>query len=464
MGEKQSSDVLVSELPKTKEKKRITVQRVLLVTTIFANLSIITVWLKNDIKPAFNSISTKLPLEGSDELKELLFGSDCANQSICEYRETSRRHTKSSHCYCDDECPIYDDCCTDFKELNRSTLKTDIEPKYTCRRISEDCGDVQLVATCPPNWFIESIDLDSNMKEMIENRCQQIVSPDAGLEADMVADPMGLMIPVTDQLTNVTYANSYCLRCNREDQLRIARHTRAPIRRPRLVAWSPVIEYHAKDKEVEDTISSVLKSSMGYALKFSMKVNKWFLNRDIIYQTLINSLGGSADSQIESLSKWGEDMDKEIGINPAPPVPIMRSLRFCNANVIKKCHQYAKYSRETKRECETGARSLVFSKYRSDRVYYNFACAACNGLQANETRCELPKQNGAKLQKRPNEPSPEKARLVLDIYDQSDERSAVHMSQCNGWYRVYDPFYSVCRCLMCGLKKRYEDGRCVDVV
>lgn len=469
----------------TRPLHRVSLQKILILTTILANIAIVAVWLREESH--LKLLKFPWTTDEPEDPRDLLLGSDCVNQSVCEYKEVpTGRLTKSSECFCDEKCHIYDDCCTDLRDATTQNATCNSpfpELLYTCKSIDDKFGDIQMVASCPKDWFNESLGLWPQMIQTIESRCVQMVASNLSDESAMAAiqvDPMGMIMPITDQLTNVTYANSYCLRCNREEQRRIARQNKIPTKRPKLISWSPMLKFHAgTKKQDQDAVTNLVRKSLGYALEFSSRLKRWLLKSEAISEIMSDSTAYSFYRKSDSESaESGESsgMSRSVGITPWPPKSVIKGLRFCRADIIRKCDRYARYSKDQRKECETGARSLVFSRSQPDKVFYNFACAVCNGLNENQTSCHEPKtkefskeltsitsRSGLNREGEIPQEEPRIMEVLFDVSGDSNKNNSVNIVQCYGLHQVYDPFLMTCRCLVCGVNNRYRDGRCVEM-
>lgn len=442
--------------------------------------------------------STVITRDSHEEQDQPQLGSECIKKSTCEQRQTIRKRLdSSSSCNCDDKCEIYDDCCSDYKPSLANERK--IERKHKCHRINDEFGDVQVVARCPVDWHSQAVDMTPQLINMIERLCRQSSGGNRTDEASLVeiqSDPMGAMMPITEALSNTTYANSYCLRCNLEDQRRQDRLKKSnPHRRTKFISWSPSLKCnYDKDNDDKSTLFDLISNSMGDALEFSVKLNRWTINRKLIKSHVTpekpqsDLFGGET---VTAVTRDPEDEpERTCSIVPTAPKQVSRILRPCNADSISSCDRSKDWGRQAQRDCEVGPRSLVFSKTRSDRVYRNFACALCNGETAESTNCRLPSRAikrehldtdgnrtiistdllvsgraqvpGEEVRSSTSEPVAASFALIFDIYGNEGQGGTVGVVTCPGAQQVYDPFFMKCRCVICGLNKYYRDGRCVD--
>lgn len=461
---------------------------------------LLTINLLNCLVTNANHIAAKNRLirDATDQtLDQIQVDTECARRSQCEFRqEVNKRPDTSSSCFCDDKCQFYDDCCSNYKSSqSRDQEAAKQERKFKCHRISEDFGDIQIVARCPVGWHFEALDMTPQLVHIIERRCHQGFN-EQNVELSLVdiqSDPMGMMMPITDMLTGITYSNSYCLRCNREEQRRLDRHNNIETKKPKLTAWSPLLEcnYNAESDD-RNTLFDLISNNMGNALEFSPKLDKWVINSKLMASQDSDS---PTTTTLASASKEPET-ERICSIIPTAPEAITPNLRFCNADTINTCSKDKHHSETTIRECESGTRSLVFSKTRYDRVYRNFACAICNGETAASVDCRAPTRATKREHQLPPEvqsgnsnltavieitsasklppaqssqgrsgaaPISASFAIIFDISGGNEGRGGtVGAIQCPGVHQVYDPFFMTCRCLMCGINKVYREGRCID--
>lgn len=115
------------------------------------------------------------------------------DRPTCAFEEQDSQqheHLQIRNCMCDEECPIYDDCCPDAKYENRN------ESKFSCLNTFYN-ESIYMVDTCKSSWRVEKISkycLSGNLA----NNSQDIF----------------LQIPVLSRTTNITYKNVFCALCN----------------------------------------------------------------------------------------------------------------------------------------------------------------------------------------------------------------------------------------------------------
>lgn len=125
----------------------------------------------------------------------------CGLPAFEEELETHSSARKRPACSCDDQCPLYGDCCSDFQQECPDIAKVylAIDPGLVaggkCRHIYHTrfgSSHFQFLAKCDPLW------VNDDVRELCMNETSSLLS----------------LIPVTDRLRNVSYNNIYCTRCN----------------------------------------------------------------------------------------------------------------------------------------------------------------------------------------------------------------------------------------------------------
>lgn len=362
----------------------------------------------------------------------------CAMKTSC--RQKSRRRDLdvgpelSKHlCYCDQSCVIYDDCCPDSsysQEINeRIKLGADnlerIRSEWHCHKVNPIFGDVLLKASCPSNWLTNNEKLDINSAQLIKRRCeyvkdrgkqrqqqqQQQQGDKFGLENDTELDPVGMMMPITDLSSGITYANSYCLRCNlfsKPDIQSILSKSKSssPKSRinsnqaPKLIYWSPLLEcsYNLENDE-KNTLIDLINSNKGQVLQYSSKINKWILS--VNEKRISGNETATVVSNRTKVITTAHNNERVCSITPTTPESVEHIIRYCKSEVINKCSKQTDLSDKSQQitrdfstytiqeraeiECKFGHQSLAFGS-SSNAVYYNPACAICNNER--QVSCE----------------------------------------------------------------------------
>lgn len=460
-------------------------------------------------------------------------------------------------CYCDSKCHLYDDCCSDAAEpaISRSRSRAraagasgtegalsgslgeleqledearravEARNRWHCQAITGQSGGMQLLASCPSNWADESPELTPRLVRFIERRCTFVANPSLAnndsLLTDYQMDPLGMMMPISDLTSGLTFANSYCLRCNQNyhHQHQTDNNHNQVNTRPKLISWSPVLDCNY-DNELDDRSSlyDLINKHKGKALQYSTKLNKWTINARLLKEqqeeeaaTATESTDGAAgsadlpetattaspeldlpapDANTTSTSPLG--VDRICTIAPSAPDEVRGLLRYCQTNRIRSCPSSRKRS-ALNRVCRFGPQFILFSK-NSDRVYHNLACALCNGENATSIDCQPSRRKHmmpggddggvVSVDKLfPNSLSPmilgsESGRSVSPfsssfsiLFDISGSTGGIaisssvsspgSVSKCPGQHQIWDPFFMTCRCLICGLNREFRDGKCV---
>lgn len=499
---------------------------------------------KPTIRPAENNVTTNIrptgePNAGAEHHQEqatqqMSLGGKCGLMASCS-KQLSRpieldQAANKLPCYCDEKCVIYDDCCQDSSHsesmARRQTMGwprlKSIRSEWHCQRINPIFGDVLVKASCAPDWLTGPHQVDSQLAQTIKKKCdyvkdrgklENVSSDDVNQEIErwLQADPIGGLMPITDLISGITYANSYCLRCN------------PPIKRQqqKLIYWSPLLDCNYNlDNDDRNNLYDLINAKKGQALQYSSKRNKWLINVPSSTTTTAattsttsqvhpsnlseksNNITGSSKSSVSSHST-----ERVCNITPTIPESVEHVIRYCRTNTIDTCPEAAAHQvsnstaqDELKRaqfECKFGHQSLVYSQ-TSELVYYNLACAKCNHEKQIFCKSKLRKQliyshaatggGGGFINGTANLPIDESNSgelqfgigagrsnglggidtsgsfsVLMDLYGSGDGQvGQVHQCPVDKG-QVFDSFFLTCRDVFCGLNQRYVEGRCVMV-
>lgn len=441
--------------------------------------------------------------------EQLFLEGACLAKSSCRQRSRELQGDKRA-CYCDQKCSHYDDCCHDAKwtssfrqriELGERELRQ-TRDQWHCHRINPIFGDVLLKASCRSDWLATNSlsEQQYQLARLVQRRCE-FVRERGGLselEVKQQLDPMGMMMPITDLGSGTTFANSYCLRCNRlaGDE---AKSAEAAGRSPKLLYWSPMLECNYNlDSDDRNTLFDLISAKRGQALQYSRKRNKW---------VIAVAQEGRPDEAA------GRDGERVCSITPTIPDSVEHMIRHCNSRSLHTCLAGPQLGRlnasellefeRARLECQFGHQALTYGQ-TSDAVYFNPGCAKCN--LERKLFCDLKMRKASQgvekhlvhtlgPQNRTSDdrvlfPPPSLAgeptgapaldseagrsgkhgsvvsgsfSVLMDLYgsSQGDEQvGAVHQCQ-DPQNQVYDPFYLACRDVVCGLNSRLLGGRCV---
>lgn len=314
-------------------------------------------------------------------------------------------------------------------------------------------------------------------------------------------DPLGLMMHITDIVSGITYANSYCLQCNPIN-----------LNQSKLIYWSPVLDCNYDvTKDDRNALLDLVHLSKGKVLKYSESLQSWFIDipinnkteqntgSDILSAkpkhssniTSSNDTRSNANNETAFDSKKTSINDRICRFEPVIPNSVEHMIRFCRANVIDRCHvtqinvskpennQTSSENLSTQinqtlaDECHSGYQALVYSQ-TTDIAYRNLACAHCN----NEfnVHCEpkmrkiLPDDNQARRLSPDLNPLGNgfstsyqgSFSVLFDLYGSShDDQQVGVVHQCESNDQIYDPIFLTCRHVVCGLNQRFQDGKCV---
>lgn len=523
----------------------------------------------------------------------------CTPHASCKIRSELDHVDRLSEfiCQCDEECRMYDDCCPDAEHESPQTIPTTtatltpINPNRTavglidgdaattttmpnttpndplnssdriearnrwhCQQIDDGPEGALVMSSCPPNWSQDVAGMTHKLARQIELRCnfargliheQQPRdslaenSSSNTLEGDLwnvyKSDPLGTMIPITDLLTGITYANSYCLRCNREiirKNQQLNSINAMQFVKPKLVSWKPIIKCNFQAKANNKvSLIELVRRHKDKALEYSVKLNKWLVNTHLMEQAtnmsqdqqqqsqassqrnklinlvLSNQRARLAQANEASQAAFGGGGDRQLcTLEPTPRDSSRSVLRACRADTIRTCMNL-EATDKLHWDCLKGKQSLVFSKRRAGIAYHNFACALCNDEQLDSISCEPLISQQQSFKQETNELNAQLKQQINPLLviqhqwnrkkENNKERKTTSIStstsspatqstlasfmkapmapfsvlidmfgnsshQCPGLHQVYDPFFTSCRCLVCGLNRFYREGRCVD--
>lgn len=215
-------------------------------------------------------------------------------------------------CFCTD-CDIYNDCCQD-RQLPVYTSKI-----YKCNVRLSEVEMIYSVSKCDKNWH--------DLK--IKNKCE---NPQMEIENNMMNH-----VPVYSNLTNTTYRNAYCAKCNHENLNMFT---------IRLFVFEPTPTRDMNESDERITELAV----------------KEFLNRN----------------------KVGKPMFTYRFLEPIPDLKLRRCI-----NAIDTCPSNS--SQELKQACSNSTAYRSYIKNGKVTYFKNEYCAKCNGIQENFLKCMIQK-------------------------------------------------------------------------
>uniref|UniRef100_A0A6G1SCA2 SMB domain-containing protein n=1 Tax=Aceria tosichella TaxID=561515 RepID=A0A6G1SCA2_9ACAR len=362
---------------------------------------------------------------------QVQLGDRCVQKGSCRSRAASSSSASATGhldllgldrpaCHCDQNCQLYDDCCQDSRWAEAASKRVEMGParlrarrrEWLCRRVDPAMADVYLRASCHPDWVRKQ--KNNATAELVRQRCELAGAPRDSLgpsEADWLhSDPLGTLMPITDLTEGITYANSYCLRCN---SFGATRSTAAAVpaavptnsatnltsqQAPRkLIYWSPLVSCNYNlDSDDRNALYDLISTKGGRALAYSRRHNKWFVKMT----QPTNSTSGANHTTTAIESDDGLNMDRLCSVSPRIPDSVISTIRRCRPRTVDACPVTSNLRRmdgsnnnettlltgtsttmsELERaqyECQFGHQSLVYSQTR-DLAYYNPACARCN--------------------------------------------------------------------------------------
>lgn len=362
------------------------------------------------------------------------------------------------------------DCCADSKfappvkrfEESSRLLKTRLP--FVCQETSQFDDRIEglgfyIRASCSSKWLSENLrNTQTNPNEenveakSIRENCEYIRKKSFTDDKSQLRDPLGRMMYITDLVSGITYANSYCLQCN-------------PINfnRSRLVQWLPKLNcYYDSNSDDEEKLINLVNYTKGTVLKYSESLQNWFID---------------IEENNQNKSSKTKSMESHIcEIEPAMPESVEPFMRKCSQTLIDSCpiankkkgpeadqairfgDSYGTISginRTLVHECHRGYQALVYSR-SSRRIFKNRACAYCNN--DFDINCQLPKFFWKLIQKSFDT----SLNLIFDFNGASNSDQQVSLKHQCEENQVWDSFHSRCHDVICGSNKHYEDGKCSD--
>lgn len=372
--------------------------------------------------------------------QSILVGS-CNGYSTCKaqanYLSSAKR---SSNCKCDSNCSLYGDCCSNsnsttqitFSQKN-STNDKSIRKEWYCYKVNNSSGNIIIKAKCPNDWLIRNN--YSQTAKLTQKNCEFAKFINNNHNHDEVSewettvepqkDPMGMMMPITDLVTGITFANSHCLLCNRKyllsllstislDEQHKSSNTnkdneqissreatyndnKKPLQ-PKLIYWTPSLECNYLENDERNAIYDLIKTNKGQALEYSSIKKRWIIKKNITSTETSNQNqnknkiiirdSDTNDTNILTDNQDNQDLERVCNISPIVPDPVDNTLRFCEPNIIDECkpQQYQKFNSDfisienynkAKLECNSGYQAIVYSE-DTGLSYFNLGCARCN--------------------------------------------------------------------------------------
>lgn len=322
--------------------------------------------------------------------------------------------TFERNCFCDDLCTVYDDCCSDFRSSDSSTLSLPYHvPRtvVTCQRMpNSESGrsnsEMYVVTRCHPDYD------DVHVKE----RCEKPASSSTGYHDDRF-----YRLPVRGgPPLNLLYRNAYCAICAGDQAL--------------LTFWRAVLRCNDFPMTGRTNSSGSLASGSLFRNLPKAGCTTAFL------------------PSRESLSL---------------PVP-----RACKVNIGRCDRSWS--NRTVARMC----RERTDYVYAGNRAFRNRACAVCNYVNETYIRCEdgrssppVDVDGNYRVVLEENVPIVVELdfnarKALLSAEEDSDRkfdgvtRLTVAFPDCPDG-KLYNPFVDECRLLFCRQGSVLRDGNCV---
>lgn len=263
---------------------------------------------------------------------------------ICEDTYRSDVKLTLSHCYDQEDCKLYGDCCRNSAHYaeREQTAPTSVagevynNSRYGCYRVDPaDPVPRLMIGNCPAGADRE-----------VRDRCE---TSDAG--RDFVS-----RFPVTGADTGHVYRNAYCAWCRGE--------------RRRVVYWKPVFACLGSDGRVAAEVR--LENASDHTLLY--RLGRWYY--------------ADYDRRILLPCKFRLEQPPGADVRPLRPCDSSRE----KAGLVDGCP--AGTSDELARAC--ASHSYTLFEYKSGaksppRVFRNADCARCNNVTADRLTCAPPK-------------------------------------------------------------------------
>ena len=125
---------------------------------------------------------------------------------VSPHRE-GEREEYGYHCYCDQKCAFFNDCCYDNRTLNDST-RTEVPESFCCLTTAITGNSTKptwsnyykMIGNCPSKWIGSPDVATTSTSRRVNELCE---------ETPTISEP-----PVTDKETGIVYRNKYCGLCN----------------------------------------------------------------------------------------------------------------------------------------------------------------------------------------------------------------------------------------------------------
>ncbi|XP_076028626.1 uncharacterized protein LOC143017726 [Oratosquilla oratoria] len=324
-------------------------------------------------------------------------GDKCLQMTTCSADKGARLveapNWKTRSCFCDDLCARYGDCCKDANAYNPEEQARN-KDVFACVHMKQ-FGDVYMRGHCAVDWE------DAEVARL----CQEGDPSTNSERKDPVID-----MPVTSLSSSVTYTNSYCALCSREDP-------------EYLVRWTPQLDC--------PTLHDYHRS---YG-----NLTKEFVKRNITYNDVKLAWGLEVDGSFHTCY-----------VDPVMPETVVHTIRNCKKSISTCAANW------TDGDVAELCASYTAVVYNYDTSYRNAHCATCNRVNENATSCS----NQIFTRFLPfDDFSPVSFSLLLDFSDPNG--GGLVGSSCRS-SEIWDPFFKKCRDVFCGRPQHeYRNGRCL---
>lgn len=124
----------------------------------------------------------------------------CPMRNKCSRREYITMTYHDSNCFCDDLCPVFRDCCKDYKRPGRGLWHLQ-KSTISCHRVMEINPEVEL-------YIVDSCPRDFNGDPEIQDKCEMDTSLAWGNGQAF------FRLPVAGKKSKIMYKNYYCALCS----------------------------------------------------------------------------------------------------------------------------------------------------------------------------------------------------------------------------------------------------------
>lgn len=355
------------------------------------------------------------------------------------------------NCHCDQECVKYGDCCLDKAEETVHDRSSTFQDPWQCQPlITEGLTNVYMITSCP----------DSFEDKSIKNKC--ILDPEE-------EHTYHLDLPVSSILDGRIFQNIFCAICNGIKLQNLTENSA-------IITCNNMDIIDSCDVDIREDIlipENYLQGTLSWTKHFGQQRNNcsdqdYFLTCRLIVDEVITQNFGGKSSQANDVidsRKTCLPQPKTVGrITDSCPDEI----RF-ESGSSRRDHE--KLPEPARKKREIGKQSRLYCSLYSyfviapgsgGTIFKNPHCAACHGIQMNETICHHDVQRIWPFKADPF------ASISLTLkftnasdYDGYDDYYNEDFDEICDQDQFYDPVYANCYNVRCGFLYKNVAGRCV---